>query len=55
MTADLLAAARACTPSACTWGEMASQYTTKGFAVGLAVIVAAVLLVRAALRHGRNR
>jgi hypothetical protein len=55
MTADLLAAARACTPAACTWGEMASQYTTKGFAVGLPFAAAAVLLLWVGWRRVRGR
>jgi hypothetical protein len=51
-----LAAAHTCTPSACTWGEVGSQYASPGFAVGLAVIAIAVLLIMAARRRtGRTR
>lgn len=50
----LSAASRPCTPSACTWGQVAHQYASPGFAVGLAAVVAAVLLFRAALRRRRG-
>lgn len=50
-----LAASRACTPSACTWGQLGHEYGSPGFAVGLVVVAAAVLLFRAALRRQRGR
>lgn len=50
-----LAASRPCTPSACTWGQLGHEYGSPGFAVGLAVVAAAFLLFRAALRRRRSR
>lgn len=51
----LSAASRPCTPGACTWGQVAHQYASPGFAVGLVAVVTAFLLFRAALRRRRGR
>jgi hypothetical protein len=40
-----------CTPSHCTWGEVGGMYSSASFLAGLAVIILAVLLIRAAARR----
>jgi hypothetical protein len=51
----LLASAHACTPSACAWSQVAAQYKSEGFLVGLITIGIVFFLARAAWRSRSRR
>jgi hypothetical protein len=54
-TSHILATGHACTPSACTWGEVGKEYTSQGFVVGLIALIVLFLVLRALARAGRRQ
>lgn len=53
MPVMIAATSPVCTPRACTVGQVAHEYASPGFAVGLVIIVLSVLLVRRLVRGRR--